>query len=344
MKKYLLLLIILFLCTTLIPANQLQAFQLTFQARNMTPHIGQKFEIRVISQQTNMEVVRSSLAAIPTADFDLVLDVPASGEDYWVDFYADFNSNGDYNAPPIDHAWRMVLSGVTGDTILTFTHNTNFTDIMWVYLFTLDLSNMTPHIGNAFYLRVVDMSDLTEVGRTIINPISQAIFSVSVPGIEIGKFYNIDFYADFNNNGVYDTPPTDHAWRMELMNVQGDETLSFIHNTNFTDIQWPLSVSVNDESRSTPQEIVLFQNSPNPFNVETYISFNISQTVPTTLEVFNIYGQRIRSLVNNTLAPGRYNIVWNGLNDSGNMVGSGIYFYKISTTHTVATRSMTLLK
>jgi hypothetical protein len=51
----------------------------------------------------------------------------------------------------------------------------------------------------------------------------------------------VDFYADHNGNGVYDPPPADHAWRLELNDVAGDSELDFTHNTNFTDIQWPLT-------------------------------------------------------------------------------------------------------
>jgi hypothetical protein len=75
-----------------------------------------------------------------------------------------------------------------------------------------------------------------EVGRT--HAVADSVFSLSVPGIEAGKSYHVDFWADFNENGMYDTPPTDHAWRIELNDVTGDTTLTFIHNTDFTDIMW----------------------------------------------------------------------------------------------------------
>jgi hypothetical protein len=48
---------------------------------------------------------------------------------YMLDFWADLNGNGTYDAPPVDHAWRIMLAGTAQDSTIAFTHNTNFTDI-----------------------------------------------------------------------------------------------------------------------------------------------------------------------------------------------------------------------
>ena len=103
---------------------------------------------------------------------------------------------------------------------------------------TVNFSDMTPHIGQELHLRVVNLADMSEVGR-INKLIKTDTFKVSLKGIAPGKSYHVDIYVDLNKNGKYDPPPADHAWRLILKNVTGNEKLNFVHNTNFTDIKWP---------------------------------------------------------------------------------------------------------
>ncbi len=214
---------------------------LTVHFMNMTPHVGQDFWLAVTDKNSGMEIGRVHTTA--TADFDIEVPGIETGMSYNVDFYADFNANGMYDAPPADHAWRMELNDVMGDTTLTFTHNTDFTDIMWKNKLTVHFMNMTPHVGQDFWLAVTDKNSGMEIGR--VHTTATADFDIEVPGIETGMSYNVDFYADFNANGMYDAPPADHAWRMELNDVMGDTTLTFTHNTDFTDIMWKNKLTVH---------------------------------------------------------------------------------------------------
>ena len=125
-----------------------------------------------------------------------------------VNFFADHNGNGAYDTPPTDHAWQMDLNNVTGDTTLNFAHNTNFTDIMWQNKLTVQFTGMTPHVGQSFYLWVIDESDDSELFATEVT--AEAEFDIVAYGIETGKSYTIDFYADHNSNGSYDAPPTSY--------------------------------------------------------------------------------------------------------------------------------------
>ena len=104
---------------------------LTVQFRGMNPHIGQKLELRVVDQDSGREVGRKILLEIEVADFDLTLSVLLKGHSYDIDFYADLNGNGVYNAPPVDHAWRVVLSPAMGSDVVLFEHIASFTDIEW---------------------------------------------------------------------------------------------------------------------------------------------------------------------------------------------------------------------
>ena len=128
--------------------------------------------------------------------------------------------------------WTMY----TGDTTLMFSHNTDFTDIMWKNKLTVHFMNMTPHVGQDFYLAVVDTA--TGIVLSTVDTVASEDFMLNVYGLEPGTAYNVDFWADFNENGMYDAPPADHAWRIQLDSIVGDSTLMFTHNTDFTDIMW----------------------------------------------------------------------------------------------------------
>ncbi|MDP8269097.1 MAG: FlgD immunoglobulin-like domain containing protein, partial [Candidatus Tenebribacter davisii] len=70
-------------------------------------------------------------------------------------------------------------------------------------------------------------------------------------------------------------------------------------------------------------------NFPNPFNPTTTISLTIQEESNIELSLYNIKGQKIRSLLNNQITAGEHSIVWNGEDDSGKKVGSGVYLYKL---------------
>ena len=88
----------------------------------------------------------------------------------------------------------------------------------------------------------------------------------------------------------------------------------------------------------------LYQNSPNPFNPETKISFDLKENNQVSLEIYNMRGQKVKQLVSDQLAAGQHSIVWNGKDDNNKTVSSGIYFYKITTADFQATRKMLLMK
>jgi hypothetical protein len=109
------------------------------------------------------------------------------------------------------------------------------------------------------------------------------------------------------------------------------------------------SFTVNDVVSSTgspgaPDSYRLGQNYPNPFNPTTVIPFDLSETVGTTLKVYNIRGQVIRTLVDGDLAAQSYAISWDGKNDAGQAVSSGVYFYKLVAGDFQDVRKLVLMK
>ncbi len=94
----------------------------------------------------------------------------------------------------------------------------------------------------------------------------------------------------------------------------------------------------------TPAEFALAPNFPNPFNPATTIRYQLAEAVPVQLQIFNIRGQLVRTLVNRVQSPGFYSVQWDGRDDSGNPVASGKYIYRLQAGDFIQTRQMTLLK
>jgi hypothetical protein len=93
-----------------------------------------------------------------------------------------------------------------------------------------------------------------------------------------------------------------------------------------------------------PTSFALYQNYPNPFNPETQIRYDLPVSGFVNLAIYNILGQRVRILVDEFQEVGRKSVIWDGRDDSGHQVASGIYFYKIKAENFNKTRKMILIK
>jgi len=101
---------------------------------------------------------------------------------------------------------------------------------------------------------------------------------------------------------------------------------------------------VNTGDGNIPLITALGKNYPNPFNPQTTINFALHEPAFTRIEIFNIKGQKIKSLLNELLEAKNYQIVWNGTDGSESSVASGIYLYKMSADKFSETRKMLLVK
>ena len=93
-----------------------------------------------------------------------------------------------------------------------------------------------------------------------------------------------------------------------------------------------------------PDEYALFQNAPNPFNPETTIRFSLGTAGRAEMIVFNVVGQRVRTLIDGDLDAGTHNVRWDGTDDNGRSVASGLYFYRLTSDNFTETKKMALLK
>jgi len=88
----------------------------------------------------------------------------------------------------------------------------------------------------------------------------------------------------------------------------------------------------------------LEQNFPNPFNPTTTLAFSLKDGGNVNLTIYDVAGRRVRELVNERRDRGAYKVTWDGQNDSGGIVASGVYFYKLIAGSFTDTKKMTILK
>ena len=99
-----------------------------------------------------------------------------------------------------------------------------------------------------------------------------------------------------------------------------------------------------DSLTPLPTQFALLQNKPNPFNPGTRISFDLPLDAHVVIEIFDARGRHVRRLLDAGRPAGRASVVWDGRNDEGRDVGTGIYVYRIVAGDFTASRKMTLLR
>ncbi len=88
----------------------------------------------------------------------------------------------------------------------------------------------------------------------------------------------------------------------------------------------------------------LNNNFPNPFNPETTISYSVNANTPVSIQIYNVKGQLVKTLVNDTKEAGNHSIVWNGTDGNGRAVSSGVYYYKMNAGKYSSTKKMIMMK
>lgn len=147
-----------------------------------------------------------------------------------------------------------------------------------------------------------------------------------------GTFLNLEFKGE--GKVKLEETTISHQTGISLVNTKAQE-LKFDFN--------PIEI-VAPKVQVLPKEFSLNQNFPNPFNPTTTISYALPANSYVKLVVYNILGQKVKTLVDEEQTAGYRQVVWNGQNDRGEAVGSGIYFYRIHAGDFTKTAKMSLLK
>jgi hypothetical protein len=164
--------------------------------------------------------------------------------------------------------------------------------------------------------------------------------------------------------GTYDWDPLNHwifdnttydltaviqegFWNQGAINVivwAGESLIRIDEAILLLDYEESTSYVEEDEFASRIEGFQLAQNHPNPFNPETRISFNLPARAKVSLTVYNVLGQNVRTLLNTDLPAGGHKVTWDGKDDKGTSVVSGVYFYRLLAGDEKSTKKMILMK
>tara|TARA_B100000405_G_scaffold297344_1_gene253130 strand:- start:53 stop:1078 length:1026 start_codon:yes stop_codon:yes gene_type:complete len=170
-------------------------------------------------------------------------------------------------------------------------------------------------------------------------PVMLDDFYMHIPLTTTGFFVSNGMFADLAlEAGVNDVTVAWDVWSFDgfeatpsssgsrELNIHVDEAYASLHGVDL------------------PTEFALHNNYPNPFNPVTNILYDIPEVSDVSLEIYNVMGQRVRTLVQGTQEPGRYQIIWNATNDFGQALSSGMYIYRIQAGDFVSVKKLVLMK
>jgi hypothetical protein len=150
---------------------------------------------------------------------------------------------------------------------------------------------------------------------------------------------------DKNDGGKLEMLAKDLSGRVYLYDLNSTGPIEwgqFAHDARHTSRYGaPLT---RDPYEDRPESVTLWQNAPNPFNPSTVIGYEIGYPSRVTLMIYDIAGRLVRRLVDTTQEPGRYRVIWEGKDDRGRAIGSGVYFYRLEAGSLLMTQKMVLLK
>ena len=306
---------------------------------------------------------QSPMIISPMADIQLAEDDP----DFDVaDLDTVFSDpEGDTLAYTATGSSSSIMPSIDSDNMLSISLTENWFGSATVYVMAQDNFN--------------NVTDTIEVEVTPVNDAPE-LFSLLLPANE--DTINILNLVTFSWNESFDVDGDTLAYSLNIFSATFDTLFAGIEDSSFAingsgflqannNYQWTVSVNdgdyttvssdtfsflteavmgIDENFQSIPQRFSLHQNYPNPFNPSTLIRYDLPQNAIVELNIYNVLGQEVKTLVNEIQEAGYKSIQWDGTNNTGVWVSSGIYLYRIGVkpvngnTNIVQSRKMLILK
>jgi|GEM_PF-1387730 len=191
---------------------------------------------------------------------------------------------------------------------------------------------------------IVDFDSADSLGAVFLKVQGEVTPVLEAAGMEMGYHYD----SAFTNIFIYSFEAGKSIHGGPLVSGIGDKSIfeaatATYHGAKVTTVLDYL-LDVDKVTGDLPDDFSLGINYPNPFNPATTFEYNLPYACEVELTVYNIRGQKVKTLVNQTMSAGRHTAVWRGVNEDGQTVASGVYFYRIQTDKFVATKKMVLMK
>jgi len=266
--------------------------------------------------------------------------------------YGSTNSSGDYRIAGLQSRYYKILA--YGDTIYAPKYYDNKTswnsaDSVWVPASdSVSGKNFTLEVGGSIKGHVYGDDAVPLYGATVAAygyfdqfPIERSKTTPADGSYKIGGL----------STGYYRVRAYDGCKYIYYDNKTSWSTADSVF-VNMPDSTFPINFSFpttavedeNDQTTRRPAEFELSQNYPNPFNPGTQIEYTLKKTGHVTLHIYNVLGEKVKTLLDQDQPAGLYRIDWDGENDNGKPISSGIYLYKLEVNGFSEAKKMLLLK
>ncbi|MCC6962587.1 MAG: T9SS type A sorting domain-containing protein [candidate division Zixibacteria bacterium] len=203
-------------------------------------------------------------------------------------------------------------------------------------------AKIDPAIAALGFIQLVNTQNLASniVGLGVINLAAGQIAASASPKTVYTVYFKIKTGATtdrFNIDSIFFPPAGPFVL---AKNSGGDLCPEYKHSLG-RDILLPVYES---DSPVLPESFELGQNNPNPFNPSTSIDFALPKSANVKVEIFNILGQKVKTVVDEYLSAGYKKVTWDGTDNTGKTVASGVYLYRMTADDFTATKKMMLMK
>jgi len=274
----------------------------------------------------------------------------AGGDDRVVEEYFPFETGGLISGVPFSHTYENIdLSG--------WIDGINYAAEFYVEIKGPCLPGLTSIPSESH--DVVDII-FRPTAPDVVAPGGGAVVSIDPVTLQWNSRHNADYYeVQLNDVNTFDTPLVFEQTTNLTYDVAGlDDSTTYYwrvraHNNTCGDGNWCTIMEFSTDmqldvaeipSPGLPQTFTLSQNYPNPFNPDTDIEFALPRACHVTLGIYNITGQEVRRLIDEELSAGYKTVRWDGTNNEGSAVASGVYLYRLIAGDNQASRKMLLLK
>ena len=234
--------------------------------------------------------------------------------------------------------WSDISAGLPGNSKTYIAVSTTHPEQIWVTLsgytegekvyFSADAGSSWENISGSLPNLPANCITYLEPGRLFL-------------GMDVGVYYLDKSLSDWEP--FMNQLPNVRISEFEV-NLPANKIRAATYGRGIWESPIPPMVGSITENNQIPKRYALYQNYPNPFNPSTIIRFDIAEKSHVTLKIFNILGQEVRTLINSVVTPGEKSVSWDGRNDNGLTVNSGIYIYVINAGDYRESKKMIFIK
>ncbi|GEM_PF-1159531 len=212
----------------------------------------------------------------------------------------------------------------------------------------------TTHIGSRFSLK---NSEPIKGLQAVIYMKNAAVLDTADVVFERAKMMRADVKSTgkevsvilWNANNIPIEPGDSAIFRLPIQLTNNNvDSINVLISTGSNNVVSMINSKQTDIRNSIPRDWMLYQNYPNPFNPSTTIEFDVPEVAGKlpriAIQIFNILGQKVRTIERGIYDAGRYSVVWDGKSENGARIASGVYFYRLLAGEYASTKKMVMLK